>query len=280
MGTIAREKRNMGNCSSEIDGAPQPKTFPVAADDTLTDEWFKQWTQTDAYVASDGTPNRIPLRLQSTNAVVYGGADLAAVKEEFEHEAWQPVTVAGKVPVQIWFNNFTDTDCGPANRVNPYYETWYSFPVTSKSTAAVDLPEESPFSWNAQEPTAKVWVHRVLCAPKGEDKVGALAAISGGREIWGFPKHPAPAAVTCGEDDKTFNFDVAYQTKKVITLKMKLPEATEGFVPVPVDLTELPKDLCFTPKQSPTTPGFVPKQTNYGQAFASTMNLSPWDAAT
>ena len=84
-------------------------------------------------------------------------------------------------------NNFTDTDCGPADAVNPYLETWYSFPVTRKDEP-LELPFESPFSYNVVDPKALIWCHRVLCAEKKGHKGPALAAIAGGREIWGFPK--------------------------------------------------------------------------------------------
>ena len=90
----------------------------------LADPWFEQWTKTDSYMASDGHSNRIPLRLASTNIVLYGKANLAEVLKEFEHEDHRPVTVGGDVPVQLWCNNFVDTDCGPADRENPYLETW------------------------------------------------------------------------------------------------------------------------------------------------------------
>ena len=88
----------------------------------VSDEWFEQWPQTGAYVASDGHANRIPLRLTSTNVIVYGRAKLAEVLKDFEHEDHRPVTVGGDVPVQLWCNKFTDTDCGPADRVNSSYE--------------------------------------------------------------------------------------------------------------------------------------------------------------
>ena len=82
---------------------------------TFSDKWFDQWIQTDSYLASDGHVNRIPLRLSSSNIIVYGKALLSEVLKEFEHENHRPVTVGGDVPVQIWCNNFTDTDCGPTD---------------------------------------------------------------------------------------------------------------------------------------------------------------------
>jgi len=88
----------------------------------LSDKWFKQWTQTSSYLASDGHINRIPLRLASTNVIIYGNASLDEVLKEFEHEDHRPVTVGGDVPVQLWCNYFIDTDCGPSDRINPYIE--------------------------------------------------------------------------------------------------------------------------------------------------------------
>ena len=37
----------------------------------LSDKWFDQWVQTDSYLASDNHINRIPLRLTSSNIVIY-----------------------------------------------------------------------------------------------------------------------------------------------------------------------------------------------------------------
>ena len=52
----------------------------------IVDDWFDQWTQTDSYLASDGHVNRIPLRLTSTNLIIYGSANLPEVLKDFEHE--------------------------------------------------------------------------------------------------------------------------------------------------------------------------------------------------
>ena len=245
----------------------------------FSDAWFSQWPVTDSYLASDGHVNRIPLRLTSTNLVIYGTATLAEVLKEFEHEEFRPVTVGGKVPVQIWFNNFTDTDCGPLDRVNAYVETWYSFPVTPKANP-LDLPYESPFSLNVMHPEALVWLQRVLCgADKHGNGTGARAAIAVGREVWGFPKHPALAELSFEyAEDGAIRFTGGLHGKKAITVRAGLPENTPGSVTVPVDARTAP-DACLTPNQNPLVPGFIPKQTRYGQAFSATMHFAPWDAA-
>jgi hypothetical protein len=246
----------------------------------LSDPWFEQWAQTDAYTASDGHVNRIPLRLASSNVVLYGRATLSEVLKDFEHEDHRPVTVGGDVPVQLWCNNFIDTDCGPADRINPYIETWYSFPVTPKS-APLDLPYQDPFSYNVSSPEALIWCHRVLCGPASDGyALGAVAAIAGGREVWGFPKHPGLADLSFEyPDDDTVAFESAHQGNRVFSLRIRRPESVEGHVAIAVDERTGP-DTCITPKQDPREATFVAMQTRYGQAFAATMHFSPWDGTT
>ncbi|ANU08435.1 hypothetical protein [Paraurantiacibacter namhicola] len=246
----------------------------------FSEDWWSNWPQSDTYLASDGHVARIPLRLQSTNLVIYGGADLAEVMKEFEHEDTVPVSVGGRVPVQLWCNNFTDTDCGPTDRTNPYLETWFSFPVVAKSSP-LKLPYESPFSLNVEHPDALVMTHRVLC---GGDRdgytVGAQSAISCGREVWGFPKHPGLADLAfdyVGDDEMTFAAN--HLGRSVYTLRARLPEAVEGHVSVSVDVATGP-DTCITPSQNPHKAGFIPKQTRYATAMAATLAFAPWDTAT
>lgn len=246
----------------------------------FSEEWFGNWPQTDSYLASDGHVARIPLRLKSTNLVVYGGADHAETLKEFEHEAFVPVSVGGRTPVQLWCNNFTDTDCGPTDRLNPYLETWFSFPVTPRESP-LELPYESPFSLNVEHPAALNITHRVLC---GGDRngytVGAQSAIACGREVWGFPKHPALADLEfdyVGGD--MVSFSARHLNRRVYTLRATLPERVDGHLSVPVD-ARTSVDGCITPKQNPYRAGFVPKQTRYAIAMAANMAFSAWDPAT
>ena len=227
---------------------------------TLDHPWFGQWPETDSYRASDGTINRIPLRLTSSNLIIYGSANLNEVLKQFEHEDHIPVTVSGEVPVQIWCNNFIDTDCGPSEVTNPYTETWYSFPVTPKRTS-LDLPYEDAFSYNVNTPDTLTWCHRVLCGPaKDGHSLAAKAAIAGGREIWGFPKHPDLADLDFDySDEKAVSFTARHQGNEVMTVKVKRPESTEGYLALDADaITEI--GACITPRQNLKKPSFLPNK--------------------
>ncbi len=246
----------------------------------FSEDWWNNWPQTDSYLASDGHVARIPLRLQSTNLVIYGGADHAETLKEFEHEDFVPVSVGGRTPVQLWCNNFTDTDCGPTDRKNPYLETWFSFPVVPKSSP-LELPYESPFSLNVDHPGVLNMTHRVLCGGDLEGyTVGARSAVDCGREVWGFPKHPGLADLVYEyTDEKTVSFSARHQGRNVFTLRARMPESVEGHVSLPVDARTEP-DACITPRQNPLKAGFIPKQTRYATAMAATMAFSPWDPST
>lgn len=237
------------------------------------DPWFDQWNETDRYLASDGNIVRMPLRLASQEMVLYGGAELEQVLPDFADEDWTPVTVGGKVAMQVWLNNFTDTDCGKADEVNPYFETWFSLPVTHKS-APLDLPYESPLSYvtAAADPRANVFVMRVICGSAFGDPTQPMAAISGGREIWGFPKHYKLADIRYDYDGNYTSFSAEHLGNAVLTARVMLPEATPGHVVQKQDL-KTPNDICVTPRWSP-------KQSRYGEAFSATWAIAPWDPKT
>lgn len=235
------------------------------------DAWYDKFPETGGYLASDGQQVRFPLRLASHETVLYGSADLAEVMKDFDEESYTPVTVGGKAVVQVWFNNFTDTDCGPANKKNPYLETWYSLPVAPKS-APLDLPYDTPMSYLVSDPRALVWVHRVICGAGFNDPVPAMGAVSGGREVWGFPKHHKLANIRTSYDGNFTVFNAEHQGEAVISMRAKLPEHTPGVVTVPQE-AQTPKDGCLTPR-------WYVKQTRYGQAFKATLHIAPWDPST
>merc|ERR1711907_410181 len=206
------------------------------------DPWFAQWKETDRYLASDGSINRIPLRLSAHEAIIYGPADLDAMLPDFADEDWTPVTVGGKGAVQIWLNNFTDTDCGPSDAVNPYHETWFSLPVTKKS-APLNLPYESPASWAVADPRATVFVMRVICGAAFGDTTQPMAAISGGREVFGFPKSHQLAEIRYDYDGNYTVFNAEHGGKPVISARVLMPEAVPNHVVNPQEVKTAP-DAC------------------------------------
>jgi hypothetical protein len=238
------------------------------------DPWFSQWPETDRYLASDGSINRIPLRLAAHETIIYGAADLDMMLEDFADEDWTPVTVGGKAAVQIWLNNFTDTDCGPADQVNPYHETWFSLPVTKKS-APLDLPYSGPASYAVADPRANVFVMRVICGSAFGDMTQPMAAISGGREVWGFPKSHIPADIRYdySADGNYTMFSAEHQGLPVISARVKLPESVPGAVKIPPQTIKTANNTCVTPRWSP-------KQSRYGEAYIATIWQAPWDDST
>ena len=126
--------------------------------------------------------NRLPLRLESTELMVYGTVDAKTMWAEYEDEAFTPILVGDRAVVAVWFNNFLDTDCGGS-----YLETWYNTFVTPKE-APVQLDAEGGPLAVLQEPTMQSFLQRVLCGDAPGNPGAASKAIHGGREIFGFPK--------------------------------------------------------------------------------------------
>ena len=108
------------------------------------------------------------------------------------------MSVGGKASVQIWMNNFTDTDCGNTDTKNPYLETWISTWATPKDSP-LELNYTSDMSLLISDPKALIWIHRVILgdAPGIDTSKNdpALGALLGGHGVWGFPKHPTKAKI-------------------------------------------------------------------------------------
>jgi len=236
------------------------------------DPWFKQYeTTTTLYNASNGFVNRLPLRLESTESFVYGSADMAAVMADMEDEDYVPISVGGKAAVSLWFNNFTDTDCGGG-----YLETWYTVSVTPRDSP-VTLPDTGPMGFVSvgADPRALVYLARVICGDKGNNPGAAMNAITGGREIWGFPKHHIPAQIRYIYDTahNATQFDAEHMGKAAISMRMRLPETIASASKIPMDAKTAP-DTCIG------GPKWFVQQTRYGQAFSATEYMAPWDDTT
>lgn len=252
--------------------------------------WFDQYEKvTDIVLLPNGIKQRLPLRLHSHELVLTGTADAVAVKADFAEEYWTPVTVGGKVPVQIWMNNFTDTDCGHAAERNPYLETWTSTWVTKK-----DEPLEIPYnstigdmSYIVADPRAKIWIHRVILgdAPGMDTNKNdpALGALLGGHNIWGFPKHKTKAKISVeytGSDRVEFHAqhlgkNIFQQEDFVDSIKasVKLPETEKANIAIPTDVKTAPDGVIGGPL-------FMVQQVMFGEAFNVTQNIAPWNKDT
>jgi len=252
--------------------------------------WFDKYENvSDIYILPNGKKMRLPLRLHSHELVLTGTADADAVKAAFAEEYYVPVTVGGKVPVQVWMNNFTDTDCGNAADRNPYLETWTSTWVTPK-----DQPLELPYnktigdmSYIVADPRALIWIHRVICgdSPGIDTKVNdpALGAILGGHNVWGFPKHKVKAKIDFeyqGSDSVTFHAmhlgkDLLQREQFVdaLTVSVALPERDKAHVSLPLDIRTADDGVVGGPL-------YMVQQVRFGEAFNVTQNIAPWNTAT
>merc|ERR1712178_301388 len=77
-------------------------------------------------------------------------------------------------------------------------EAWTSTWVTPKD-APLELNYTRDMSLLVADPKALIWIHRVILgdAPGIDTSRNdpALGALLGGRNVWGFPKHPVKAKI-------------------------------------------------------------------------------------
>lgn len=232
----------------------------------------------------NGKKMPLPLRLHSHETILTGTADLEKVRADFEEEYYTPVSVGGKASVQIWMNNFTDTDCGNADTKNPYLETWTSTWVTPKDEP-LELPYDSDMSLLIANPKALIWIHRVILgdAPGIDTKVNdpALGALLGGHNVWGFPKHKTKAKFDYNYDGDKVHFNAQHIKNTLgvrhfvdaLTVSLQLPEKTKGVVAVPTNVKTAPDGVIGGPL-------YMVQQVRFGQAFNTTLNIAPWSPAT
>lgn len=246
--------------------------------------WFDQWKVEEYYMMPNGKNMPLPLRLHSHEMVLTGTADLEKVRADFQEEYYTPVSVGGKASVQIWMNNFTDTDCGNADTKNPYLETWTSTWVTPKD-APLELPYDSDMSLLVADPKALVWIHRVILgdAPGIDTTVNdpAMGALLGGHNVWGFPKHHVKAKIDFSYLGDQVHFHAEHIGKSwhgtsyvdALTVSMQLPEKSAGVVSVPTNVKTADDAVIGGPL-------FMVQQTRFGEAFNTTQNIAPWNATT
>merc|ERR1719324_535533 len=69
------------------------------------------------------------------------------------------------------------------------------------------------------------YLMRVVCSDAPGNPGAAMKAIAGGREIFGFPKHPNPGKIRFEymDDNTRIEFDLEHDGKKGMEVRAKLP---------------------------------------------------------
>lgn len=240
----------------------------------FTDPWWRQYDiPTEGFVDPNGFVNRIPLRLESTEVMVHGLVDAEKMWAQCSGEPYHPILVGGKAVVTIMFNNFLDTDCG-----GEYFETWYNSYVTPKDKPQVELPADGgPMAALMHEGSIS-YLQRVVCSDTPRNPGAALKAIGGGKGLWGFPKHPVPGSIKLayqedGGKRSGFTFEAEHFGKSAVKLAVRLPEADEGAMEVPLEVKTAPDGNIG----GPVAEGM---QVRYGSAVKCTQFVKPWDPST
>merc|ERR1712072_1606843 len=107
---------DMGAVCTAGEEEPKPtSTVNPSINQRFSDTWWRKFdTPTDGYRDSSGFVNRLPLRLESTELIIWGLVDADKMWAEYDDEDFHPILVGGKAVVTVWLNQFTDTDCGGA----------------------------------------------------------------------------------------------------------------------------------------------------------------------
>ncbi|CAK0822320.1 unnamed protein product [Prorocentrum cordatum] len=221
----------------------------------FTDSWWRQFdTPTDGFVDPHGFVNRLPLRLESTEVIVHGLVDAKKMWADFPGEPYHPILVGGK-----------------------YFETWYNSYVTPKDKPQVELPADGgPMAALLHEGSIS-YLQRVVCSDTPQNPGAALKAIGSGKGLWGFPKHPVPGSIDLRYQEEggkrcRFTFDAEHRGKTVVSLGVRLPEADEGAMEIPLEVQTAPDANIG----GPVSEGM---QVRYGTAVKCTQFVKPWDAS-
>jgi len=281
---ISRFFANMGNSNKGCSGPPKAEAGSGAppASGRFADPWWRKFdVPTDGFRDATGFVSRLPLRLESTEMIIFGTVDAAAMWAEFADEDFQSILVGDKAVLSVWFNNFTDTDCGGS-----YYETWYNTFVTRKNAEQLKLPMESPMSVIIADPRCQNFLIRVVCGDTPDNPGAAMKAIVGGRSVFGFPKHPEIGNIKFAYEEvdgkkAVWQFEAHHKGKHCVTARIALPETDENHIPVPLDFAS-PGDLVIgAPKLGGTHKGHNgAHQVYFGQTLAGTQNTTMWNPAT
>merc|ERR1712226_1085284 len=114
----------------------------------------------------------------------------------------------------------------------------------------------------------------------------AMKAITGGREIFGFPKHPVPGTINFSYEEIEgkkvgWQFDCSHQSKPCVTVRCALPEMDPNHIVVPIDVIA-PMDLVIgAPRMGGTHKNHNGShQTLFGQAIHANQATTLWNPET
>lgn len=258
--------------------AKEPKERKPPKSGRFQDPWFRQYDRaTSGFVDACGFTSRLPLRLESTETMIHGFVDAKKMWDDFPDEDFHPVLCGDKAVVSIWFNNFIDTDCG-----GEYLETWYNTFVTPKNTPQVTVDAEAGPMGVITNPTSLIFLQRVVCGDTARNPGAAMKAIVGGRGVFGFPKHPEVGEIDLKYEEADgkkvkISFDGKHLGKKIVSMSLRLPEADEGAITIPLEAKTGPDTVISCPKNYKWQGA---NQVRFGQAFKCTQHLKPWDEKT
>lgn len=256
-------------------------SVPRLAGTRFVDPWWRNFDKpTHGFRDSAGFVNRLPLRLESQEILVHGTVDPAKMWAEYDDEAFEPILVGDKAVVTVWFNKFLDTDCGGA-----YLETWYNTYVTRKGRVKqITLPYESPFSilGAAALPETQSFLQRVICSDAPGNPGAAMKAITGGREIFGFPKHPVPGSISFVQEGDKVIFGCSHENTEAISMTCILPDKDPNALTIPVEVMEgAPDSNIGSPRLGGTHKGHNgAHQSFYSCSVKCTQIVGAWNPET
>lgn len=250
---------------------------PCSQSARFQDSWWRQFDKPEeGFVDTSGFMSRLPLRLESTEVIVHGICDANKMMADFPHEDYVPVLYDGKAVVSFWFNNFKDTDCG-----GEYWETWYNTYVSPKDKPQINVPAEEGPIGVAGHPEALSFLCRVVCGDTPRNPGAAQKAVNGGRQLWGFSKHRdlGELSFLYNKDATEVNFNAKHLGKQIIAMSVRLPEADEGAITVPLEAESAKGGLISCPRHSGQVDN-MGRQTRYSTAVKCTQHVKPWDPKT
>merc|ERR1712144_123631 len=115
-----------------------------------------------------------------------------------------------------------------------------------------------------------------------------MKAITGGREMFGFPKHPVPAVISCQYDEaKSLVFEATHEGKMALKVSCAVPQPVTGedgapLNVVPLDLEKSAPDAQIgAPRLGGTHKGHNGTiQSFYATSCHATQIMGPWSPDT